>query len=545
MSPRVRAHTVGEATSRISFQSPVSAAAILNKQSSNVSQVCAAHCETRTPARALNSAGDAGGGAMFQWNSTRIAACFIVSAAMATTAAAQPQKQGGGAPPGRGGPAASAPQAAPAARPAPAPHAAPAPRAAPAPQASAPRSAPQIAAPRHAPPQAAAPRHAPQASAPRHTPPQASAPRAAPPRAAPQQSARPSGGPGASATARHEQQQPQMTGRGGRDGARVAQPTPRENVTQQGGPGGASGAATSGRGGRNAAPQQNVVPQQGVTQQNKQQGASQQNQASRMAPPPAQNIAPQQGIGQRHQQDVIPQNQVSRAIPASAPRARAASDPRAFSGGVLRHRAFANLAAARDPSVRALASSTSQGRLFNPHWRQHFARPIVIGWVGPLFWPYAYHDFVDYTFYPYAYDTFWPYAYDDFYEGMFGAYALGYGGTYASVGPRGGYDGGGYARRGSDRTAYARGSAGSRSVEADLCSGQTAGLTDWPIERIAQTVGPDDTQRGILAELKDATAKALDMLQAAGRCHAGGGAYRAAGRGNVLPVAQRRADGAL
>src|SRR6266540_2757105 len=182
MSPRVRAHTVGEATSRISFQSPVSAAAILNKQSSNVSQVCAAQCETRTPARALNSAGDAGGGAMFQWNSTRIAACFIVSAAMATTAAAQPQKQGGGAPPGRGGPAASAPQAAP-------------------------------------------------------------APRPAPPRAAPQQSARPSGGPGASATARHEQQQPQMTGRGGRDGARVAQPTPRENVTQQGGPGGASGAA--------------------------------------------------------------------------------------------------------------------------------------------------------------------------------------------------------------------------------------------------------------------------------------------------------------
>ena len=39
----------------------------------------------------------------------------------------------------------------------------------------------------------------------------------------------------------------------------------------------------------------------------------------------------------------------------------------------------------------------------------------------PLFWPYAYDDFVDYTFYPHAYDTFWPYAYDDLYEGMFGA----------------------------------------------------------------------------------------------------------------------------
>src|SRR5438552_1776248 len=62
--------------------------------------------ETRTPARTLSSAGNAGGGAMFQWNSTRIAACFIISATMATTAAAEPQKQGGGAPPGRGGPAA-------------------------------------------------------------------------------------------------------------------------------------------------------------------------------------------------------------------------------------------------------------------------------------------------------------------------------------------------------------------------------------------------------------------------------------------------------
>jgi uncharacterized protein YicC (UPF0701 family) len=54
-----------------------------------------------------------------------------------------------------------------------------------------------------------------------------------------------------------------------------------------------------------------------------------------------------------------------------------------------------------------------------------------------------------------------------------------------------------------------------RSVEADLCSGQTAGLTDWPIERIAQTVEPNDAQRAILDELRDATANALDQLKAA------------------------------
>jgi hypothetical protein len=207
-------------------------------------------------------------------------------------------------------------------------------------------------------------------------------------------------------------------------------------------------------------------------------------------------------------------NEAARAIPPSASRARAAIDPRAFSGGALRNQSFANLAATRDPGARTIARSTFQGRFFDPQWRRRFTHPIVIGWVGPLFWPYAYSDFVDYTFYPYAYDTFWPYAYDDVYDGMFGAYAVGYGGTYASVGPSGQAEG--YARGSTARSrSVARENLGGRSVEADLCSGQTAGLTDWPIERISQTVEPNDDQRAILDELRDATAQALGQLKAA------------------------------
>src|SRR5215468_4213739 len=125
---------------------------------------------------------------MFHWN-IRVAAILIVSAAMATTATAQPHK-GGGAPPAR---------AAPATRAAPAPHPAPA-----APHIAAPRAAPHVAAP-HVSAQRAAPQ---------------------PKRAAPRQLARPSGPP-ASAMARHAptprtaapaQQRPQTTGRnvGGR-----------------------------------------------------------------------------------------------------------------------------------------------------------------------------------------------------------------------------------------------------------------------------------------------------------------------------------------
>jgi len=286
-------------------------------------------------------------------------------------------------------------------------------------------------------------------------------------------------------SAAHAQPRPQTTGRnvGGRGGARLAQPTqpsPRNNQARQRGPGnaatvgaaaaGAAAAAQSAHVGRNAAQQQNATQP----------------------------------------------NQLSRTAPSAA---RAASNPRAFSGGVLRNQAFANLSAAHDPSARTLAGSTFQGRFFDPQWRRHRPFPVVIGWIGPLFWPYAYDDFVDYTFYPYAYDTFWPYAYDDFYDGMFGAYAEGYGGTYAAVEPPESYGGRrsarGHGGRGSAGGYGDRGSAGGRSVGADLCSGQTAGLTDWPIERIAQTVEPNDAQRAALDALKDATAKALDILKAA------------------------------
>src|SRR5262249_27209725 len=309
-----------------------------------------ARWETRAAARALMIVGRPGGGAMFHWN-IRIAATFFVCAAVVTTAAAQPHK-GGGAPAAR---AAPAPHAAAAPHPAPAPHAAPAPRAAPAPHIAAPPAAPHTAAP-NAGPRIAAPRHAPPAAAPRH---------AQAPRAVPQRSARSPGGPGTSAMARHAPPktaapaQPQVSGRnaGRRGNAKVAQPNQRENLARPGGPGGASAAAPSAPGGRNAARQQTVAPQQGTTGQ---------NQAGRTAAPSAQpNVATRQAV--------IPQNQVNRVVPPSASRARAASDPRAFSGGVLRNQAFASLASARDPGARMLASSTFQGRFFNPQWRRHSA----------------------------------------------------------------------------------------------------------------------------------------------------------------------------
>ncbi len=165
---------------------------------------------------------------------------------------------------------------------------------------------------------------------------------------------------------------------------------------------------------------------------------------------------------------------------------------------------FASLST-RDPATRTLARSTFSGGFTQNHsawtndWRWHNHRNLitVLGFFGPVFWPYAYSDFIDYTFWPYAYDTFWPYAYDDLYDGIFGGYAPDY-----------------YAYADEYRTAYGYEPSQRGTVTAGaICSGQAPGLTDFPIEQIAQRVGPDQNQQALLDDLKNATAQALKILQ--------------------------------
>jgi hypothetical protein len=132
------------------------------------------------------------------------------------------------------------------------------------------------------------------------------------------------------------------------------------------------------------------------------------------------------------------------------------------------------------------------------HWRHH--HPIIaVGWYGPVFWPYAYWDFVDYTFWPYAYDVFWPYAYDDLYVGVFGPYA---------------YEGPAYAER-APSSRRARRARQESAAAAVVCNAQAPALTDWPIQQITETVKPDQTQQSALNDLKDATARAVNVLQSA------------------------------
>jgi LTXXQ motif family protein len=135
----------------------------------------------------------------------------------------------------------------------------------------------------------------------------------------------------------------------------------------------------------------------------------------------------------------------------------------------------------------ALAHATFHGRFAQFARRHHhrFGPIIVVGFIGPLFWPYAYDDFLEYTFYPYAYDAFWPYAYEDVYSGIIGVYGPGIGPASARSGTESGY----------------------------VCIGKTAGVTDWRIDDIAKTVEADDLQRAALDELRTAMTKALDILK--------------------------------
>jgi histone H3/H4 len=165
--------------------------------------------------------------------------------------------------------------------------------------------------------------------------------------------------------------------------------------------------------------------------------------------------------------------------------------------GVIGHRAIGNVA-----WQSRFASSRFHGRFVGSRWWPWWRGGLVIGWIGPLFWPYAYYDLFDYVYWPYAYDDFWPYAYDDVYYGLYGRYAYIPSGTSSPA-----------HRASSGRHRVAR-PDGTPPRAADVCNDDAAQLTNWPIERIAEVVEPTDAQRPALDELRAASAKAIDMLKA-------------------------------
>lgn len=180
---------------------------------------------------------------------------------------------------------------------------------------------------------------------------------------------------------------------------------------------------------------------------------------------------------------------------------------------ILRSAVFAGASsrAATVPEARGtFRGAFAESPLARDRRDHHHHFGFVLGFVGPVFWPYAYSDFVDYTFSPYGYDTFWPYAFDDVYSGIFGGYAPAY---YTSD------DVYAYAGAAASEHSYARFAgptprpAPASATEARICTGQAQGITDFSIDKIAEQVQPDQKQQALLDQLKEATVKAVNVLQ--------------------------------
>jgi len=157
------------------------------------------------------------------------------------------------------------------------------------------------------------------------------------------------------------------------------------------------------------------------------------------------------------------------------------------------------------------------------------------GWVGPVFWPFAWGDMWSFAWWPYAATApFWNYGVDYIMGGLFwpnGAYAWpsgGYGATawtqtdanytYAreshqdiySAGPSGGSSS---ANNASASAASSTQQNDSSNADLATCSGFAPGVGSLPMEKIEASLKPSDSQLAHLRVLEAASDKAEGILK--------------------------------
>jgi LTXXQ motif family protein len=171
-------------------------------------------------------------------------------------------------------------------------------------------------------------------------------------------------------------------------------------------------------------------------------------------------------------------------------------------------RALNNTVALRDPRTRAFITAnvaTAAWHGGNWWWRH---RNGGFGWVGPLFWPFAFYDIYDYAFWGYPYDdAFWGYGYPDLYAGIFGLYGYDDLMGYAGYLPR--YAG----RRGGNLDTYAYAPSKGRTGLAQMCGDDSRVIAGLPIEAFQNAIQPNEAQRAALEELANASEKAAAGLK--------------------------------
>jgi hypothetical protein len=178
-------------------------------------------------------------------------------------------------------------------------------------------------------------------------------------------------------------------------------------------------------------------------------------------------------------------------------------------------RTLNNKSALHNPHTRALltASAATAGWKHDHDWWRHHNGGY--GWVGPLFWPFAYYDTYDCAWWGYGYcDSFWSYGYDDIYVGLFAPYnyddLTGYlpqyvSGNNVSVSRAG-------TRKASAGSATPNAATGSL---AQMCGEDSRDIAGLQIDRFQRAIQPDDAQRAALDELANASVKAAQDIKGA------------------------------
>jgi hypothetical protein len=177
----------------------------------------------------------------------------------------------------------------------------------------------------------------------------------------------------------------------------------------------------------------------------------------------------------------------------------------------LINRALNNTVALRDPRTRAfITASVARAAWHGSNWWWWRHRNGGLGWVGPLFWPFAFYDIYDYAFWGYPYDdAFWGYGYPDLYAGIFGVYGYDDLMGYAGYLP-------GYAdRRARNLDTYPYATPDGETNLAQMCGDDRRVIAGLPIEAFQNAIQPNEAQRAALEELANALEKAAAGLRAA------------------------------
>ena len=177
--------------------------------------------------------------------------------------------------------------------------------------------------------------------------------------------------------------------------------------------------------------------------------------------------------------------------------------------GALRNRGALHNPGSR-AGITAVAATAGwhSGRDGRNGWWRHVNGGY--GWVGPLYWPFAYYDVYDYAMWGNGYDnSFWGYGYGDIYAGIFAPYGYddltGYLPQYAGSNPSS-----------SGQPAPASGTPAAEPDQlAQMCGEDSRDIAGLPIDQFQKAIQPTAEQSAALDDLANASVKAAADIKAA------------------------------